>query len=647
MMNKLKLKKLSLLNFRGIKNLQIDFGDTTCIYGANGTGKTSVYNAFLWLLFGKDDEDRLNFNLFDNRLNFTPENATICEVKAVIYFNEREIKLLRTAQQKWVKKHGTTKLERNNDTYEYFIDDIPRSATEYKDFIASILDEKIFKIVTNNSFFASLHWTEKRDILHGIVGPIKDENLQGDYSELLPLLAKMSKEDILAQCRSKAKPIRDQIKAIPISIKTLESQTATDINFAEVEAKRNELRSVIADIDKELSGEGANIQPFINRRNKEQGIINDKVRTLSELEKDFVKKQDDSLNDLKNQLAEIERKNANIKEDNERLQKSRNELTETKAKLQKELTQLYNNRNILYEKYNKAVEKVFDKDKNCPTCKRKLAFEDIEQMELEFNANKKTEIDGIIAEGREIKTSIESIEGKIESLDEQISAELVFASLLSKEAIKEQIEAIRNSFVNYCDTEEYKAKVTEIETLRNNLTVIPIFDNSLLTDKKKEKQIEVDKCTELLAKRDSIAEIKVKIKELHNELQAMNIELVNVEKIENSLMEYEREKASLMQEKINSLFNICNIEVLDTDKKGNFVDTCEITDLNGVKYSTLNNAAKQIIGLDIIHVLSDYYGVKCPVFIDNAESINKVPEQQTQVICTYVTEDKTLRIVNQ
>ncbi|MBP7398205.1 MAG: AAA family ATPase [Chitinophagales bacterium] len=58
---KISLKKLSLLNFKGIRQRTIEFNDVTNIFGKNEAGKTTLFDASLWVLFGKDSTDRKDF----------------------------------------------------------------------------------------------------------------------------------------------------------------------------------------------------------------------------------------------------------------------------------------------------------------------------------------------------------------------------------------------------------------------------------------------------------------------------------------------------------------------------------------------------------------------------------------------------------
>ena len=56
---KIRISNLKLKNFKGIKDLEIDFNnENTNIYGKNATGKTTIFDAFKWLFFDKDSKVR-------------------------------------------------------------------------------------------------------------------------------------------------------------------------------------------------------------------------------------------------------------------------------------------------------------------------------------------------------------------------------------------------------------------------------------------------------------------------------------------------------------------------------------------------------------------------------------------------------------
>lgn len=51
---RMTIERMHIQNFKGIRDLEIDFGAVTRISGMNGTGKTTIPDAFSWVLFNKD-----------------------------------------------------------------------------------------------------------------------------------------------------------------------------------------------------------------------------------------------------------------------------------------------------------------------------------------------------------------------------------------------------------------------------------------------------------------------------------------------------------------------------------------------------------------------------------------------------------------
>ena len=79
------IKEISLLNFKGLRNLTVEFDPAlTEINGRNGIGKTTIFDGFTWLLFGKNSEDRKQFGIktYDEAGNIIPKLPH--EVSAVL-----------------------------------------------------------------------------------------------------------------------------------------------------------------------------------------------------------------------------------------------------------------------------------------------------------------------------------------------------------------------------------------------------------------------------------------------------------------------------------------------------------------------------------------------------------------------------------
>ena len=100
----------------------------------------------------------------------------------------------------------------------------------------------------------------------------------------------------------------------------------------------------------------------------------------------------------------------------------------------------------------------------------------------------------------------------------------------------------------------------------------------------------------------------------------------------------------LQEEKVNQLFEITKFVFFGLDGTGEEKEMCSIT-VNGSDFHTnLNNAARINAGLDIINTLSKAYGIAAPIFIDNAEGVNKLFETQSQMISLVVSTDPAFKV---
>lgn len=101
------LKSLRMENFKGIKSLDVNFSNKTSIKGQNAVGKTTIFDAFTWLLFNKNSagEEKFNVRPLDKDGNRI-DNVEI-KVVAVLDVDGKEMELSKIQKQNWVKKRGT------------------------------------------------------------------------------------------------------------------------------------------------------------------------------------------------------------------------------------------------------------------------------------------------------------------------------------------------------------------------------------------------------------------------------------------------------------------------------------------------------------------------------------------------------------
>jgi len=174
------LKKITLLNFKGVKSQSFDFENReTTIVGANGTGKTSFYDAFIWCLFGKDHLGRSDYQLKTIKDGQTVPKAE-CEVELTLLINGTEMRLKRIYAENWVRpKGGTEEVFKGNET-SYYVNDIQVKMMEYNMEVSGICNETSFKAITNPAYFPNLTREEQRKILFKMVGEISNDDIAGD-----------------------------------------------------------------------------------------------------------------------------------------------------------------------------------------------------------------------------------------------------------------------------------------------------------------------------------------------------------------------------------------------------------------------------------------------------------------------------------
>src|SRR6185312_5814874 len=151
---KIVIKRLELLNFKGIRSLSVDF-DEHCqnIMGANETGKSTIFNAFLWLNFGKDMEGRKDYEI-----KTTDENGNVIhkldhQVTGIYLIDGIETVARRLYKEKWVKARGASVAELEGHTTEFFWNDVPMREKDYQEKVNSLVKEDVFKLLTNPLYF--------------------------------------------------------------------------------------------------------------------------------------------------------------------------------------------------------------------------------------------------------------------------------------------------------------------------------------------------------------------------------------------------------------------------------------------------------------------------------------------------------------
>lgn len=316
-MKQIKLLSMSIRNFKGCKDRTIEFGEKCRISGANATGKTTIFDAFTWLLFGKDSLGSSDFDIRPLDANGKMVDNIEISVEAKLSVDGDEYDLKKVQKQKWVKKRGTDTREFQGNINEFDINGYPKVQKEFKEFISGIVDEDVFNLITNPAAFNSLPWKKQREILMKFVGNFSDVDIAQTFGEkyekLIPELKIASTDDILKKYTKTKNTLNKDMTEIPARIDEVSKQLViADVGALEVEKTAKEV--ALQKVEDELSGGNGKLEEINSKRqeimnlkfhiseiqNEENQKLFDKSKALRD---DLVAKED-ALRSIKREIAD-------------------------------------------------------------------------------------------------------------------------------------------------------------------------------------------------------------------------------------------------------------------------------------------------------------------------------------------------------
>ncbi|WP_039242607.1 AAA family ATPase [Clostridium botulinum] len=646
-MKKIFIKKLVIKNFKGIKALEIDFSNTTNIFGENGLGKTTVFDAFNFLLFDKDSEDRTKFEIQPLDSNNNKINNLETEVEGILLIDDKETALRKIYKEKWVKPKG--KAEKESRGYEafYYVDDVPKKQKEYKTYVSSIVDEKIFKLVTNPLYFASLDWKKRRQILMDITGEIEDIEVINSDTKLKSIETYLNQDktidDAIKSIKGKIKRKKEDRDGIPPRVDELAS-SIEEYNFKELEENKKNIEQEIEFIDSQIADKSKNSEVLVNKKEEYFNLKNEYNEKLA------AAREEQSKN---NKSIKIHKKISEL-ENNITVTKSQINNQEYKLKtLEKDIERNNENLEILRGEYKEIKNRKFEVDENefiCPTCKRR--FEDVnidekkKEMENNFNTKKANDTKSNIKAGTQLNEENNKLIEETKKIKENID---IFNKIINDkqteiELLKKELESEKENSKQELSFEGKEELIDKINALAQEINDFKQEDTSTLKENKRQLQDELHAINKQLALKEVNAKTKKRIEELEEKEKDLSIQIAKLEQQEILCQEFIKTKVRLLEDKVNSMFKYVKFRFVKEYNSGGIEEDCEPI-VGGVPFGTnLNTAAKINAGIDIINTLSNHYEVQAPIFIDNRESVNNLIDSNSQIVNLVVSQDKTLRI---
>lgn len=627
----MKLLKLKLQNFKGIRNSEFDFGGIDAsIYGDNATGKTTVFDSLCWLLFGKDSLDRADFEI-KTLENGEPIHKVNHEVEAEFLHDDgNSFTLRRVYREKYSSpRGGDTKL--TGHTTDYFVNDVPVKEKEYKQYINDVIAEDVFKLITNPLYFNEQYsWQNRRKLLLEISGDIKDDEVINSRSELTRLAELLNGRTVDEQRKivaAKKTAINKELDMIPVRIDEALR------NKADISASEDKLKADIKVFDEAIKKLDEQKSIIINGFN-----ATEKRSKIDEINRRLKLRQSELLSVVTAEKQRLRGEKELLLNKLKNLESERDRYADKAYDLRGEIERENKRIETLQAEFDLFNSQIFD-ESICPTCKQPLPADTQAELEAAFNSDKAKKLE-------ERQQLIESAKSLKANYEEQLDIMVVKADGLVNQIkdINKEYEIKLKAYESYSepsieDDPEYKG-------LKAELFLLELDDNddadtkevARLENEIKELRIKCSALETELNKYTLNADIQKRVIELENQQQKLAAEKNLLDETSFLIDEFVKAKVDMLEDNINSHFEYARFKMFNVLVNGNIEECCETT-YKGVPYRSMNNAARMNVGLDIINALTKFYNVTAPVFIDNAEAVTDFIKCSSQTIKLVVDAD--------
>lgn len=658
----MKLIRMALENFKGIKKAEFNFGGYDAnIYGANGTGKTTIFDAFTWLMFGKSSEERANFSpktITAEGAAHNLEHSVECDIE----IDGMVVTFKRSFHEVYKKTRGNAEAVLSGHTTDYWINGVPKKEKEYQKYWQDIFDsDEEVKLLTMPAYFAEqLHWEKRRTILLEICGNISDLAIMETDTELKELSLKVgnnSVDEYKKIVKAQKTTINKKLELIPARIdeatKAIPDKLPTDSKET-MEQRAADLRKAISEAEAERASIliGSDKEAHIRTEIAEQNTA------LSEARARYSERQRETTDTALEKVQEIRKKLAGEQNDllhNTQAFEQAKQLVSNIEQKREEIISAHKSKRIEYTKIE--AEQFDEKSTVCDKCGQTLPKDKILDLKALFNERKSNRLTELTEQMNALleKGKSEASKEMLQEAKELVECceSLINANRLNIDTFKRELEGAQKDvdlvkLPPFETTDEYNQITAKIEELKSSKTETPSTDgiDARIADMRKAEET----ITASIAALETEATQRARITELEQEEKELGKQYEEAEKALYLCEKFTRVKAALLNDKINEHFKTVKFQLFKQNITNDGIDDiCDVLVPTAagafVPFSDANKAARLNAGIEIIGVLGDYYGVELPIFVDNAESVTHIIPTQGQLIRLVVSEsDKELRL---
>lgn len=662
-MKKIELLVMKLRNFKGIKEKDIHLnGNNAEIFGDNAKGKTTVFDALMWVFFDKDSANKKDFGI-QTLVNGEVVHNLEHSVEVILSIDGTTTKLKKVLYEVWKKKRKEPEETLEKTTTDYYINDAPiKTQREYKQFIESIVDEETFKMITSPTHFAQMEWKKQRARLFEVAGTVTDEEVINSNPALLTLPAIIENRTVEQTKEMIEKQLREYKKEQDLLPKLINENLAMKPELTiDVSALEVKVQALEKEID-ELKTQRHNVLNGAAVLEKQKQLQELDIE-LSKLKQSFESESMQEVFKLQARLQEAQGNMQIVQSENNHKEAFKKSKESELYQLSNDIQQIENSLVQLRNEWNQhnAMQFEYEDKCECPSCKQSLPADQVEaaraDAQAQFNERKTSLLKDVNTRGKALaqqKAQKEErhnvVNNDLFNINTELDAVRSKLEVTQKEHAKftEKLKQAQSTIPDVTKSEGYQSIMTQKQSLLNEIQqlnehaneAVASIDASIGQLNQEKQQVNAE-----LAQVANVSIIDKRVKELEEKQLRYAKECETLEKNLDIIDTFIRTKVMLLDELINSKFKHARFKLHKDLKNGSLEECCEIL-YDGVPYSQgLNNAARINVGLDIINTLSAHYGVLAPIFIDNAEAVTQLIESGSQLIALRVSEkDKQLRV---
>lgn len=637
---KISLKKLILENFMCYAHKEVVFGNNTKIAASNGKGKSSITNAYMWLLFNCD------YQLADNppihrMIDGKTVDDTDVSVTAVFDVDGKEV-VMRKSQKRKYSKDGSSYKDDNS----YSINDVPKTLRDFNAYLD--VDMSILKMCSNINAFLAKKPAEMRDFLFALVDGVSDVDVaksKVELTELVPLLEKYTADELSAMNKATKSKVAKELPVLDGQIveKERDIQIKQSIDISALELQKNAIKEKLnkvtedqMDMDK-VAAEHDEIADKILKLKFEISAMQNKANENLDCKRAALRS---AIDDCKTTQMNVIQ---GISDNDWDIDQSTRTLSIWKSKKEK----------LVAEWKFVNAEKFSELTTICPTCHREFPAEDIERLKSDFAQNQAERLAAVETDGKAVAQKIKEIEEHIEKLKKcnELNRKTIADIGTKLTKLEEEYNALP-LFIDISGDDEYIGVMAQIEALEINMAGMETAaTRTRLKSEETALRQELAECEAKIAKSDTEAD-ETRLEELLANKRNLGQSQTDAQKILDLLDDLDKAKNEVLTNEINKHFNLVKWQLFEFAKNGGYKSTC-IPTIDGKSIlTTMSNKGNRIIGrIDICNSIQQISNVACPMWLDDAESLDSANQQKAvdmvdgQIIMLAVNDNEELEVM--